>query len=185
MEHEHMAEPTPPGRGDGAERESEPHVPPGMPRWVKAVGLVVGIGILLVILLQLVGGGEHGPGRHGASGTALDHAEDTTAIEGAPEVPLTAGSLRFDPDRLELPTGVPVNVALTSTDVFHDLVVDQIDFHLAADRDDTTVGGLVFDEPGTYVAYCSVPGHREAGMELELVVGDHVGLEEFFRELHG
>jgi plastocyanin len=180
-----MADPTPPHTGDDPVSQTDLGPSAGMPRWVKAVGLIVGIGILLVVLLQLVGGGGHGPGRHGASGAAPGHAEDTAAIAGAPEVPLTAGSLRFGPDRLELPTGVPVNLALTSTDAFHDLVVDEIDFHLAADRDDTAVGGLVFDEPGTYVAYCSVPGHREAGMELELVVGDHADLEEFFRELHG
>jgi uncharacterized cupredoxin-like copper-binding protein len=52
-----------------------------------------------------------------------------------------------------------------------DFVVDEVDFHLAADRDETAVAGLVFDAPGTYVAYCSVPGHRDAGMELEISVG--------------
>jgi uncharacterized cupredoxin-like copper-binding protein len=99
-----------------------------------------------------------------------EHGDDATPIEGAPVLAVTASDLRFDPDRIELPAGMPVNVALTSTDILHDLVVDEIDFHLAADRDETVVGGLVFTEPGTYVGYCSVPGHREAGMEFEVVV---------------
>jgi uncharacterized cupredoxin-like copper-binding protein len=54
--------------------------------------------------------------------------------------------------------------------------VDEIDFHLAADRGETVTGGVVFDKPGTYVGYCSVAGHRKAGMELVIVVrpsGDH------------
>jgi len=61
-------------------------------------------------------------------------------------------------------------VALTSADILHNLVVDEIDFHLAADRDDTVIGGLVFDEPSAYVGYCSVPGYRESGMEIESLV---------------
>jgi heme/copper-type cytochrome/quinol oxidase subunit 2 len=61
-------------------------------------------------------------------------------------------------------------VALTSADILHDLVVDEIDFHLAADSDEIVIGGLVFDEPGAYVGYCSVSGHREPRMEIEILV---------------
>jgi uncharacterized cupredoxin-like copper-binding protein len=160
--------------------------PPGMPRWVKVSGIIIGVLILLGVVITMVGGVEHGPGLHGPVGDAsADHADDATPIEGAPQLAVSAGELVFDPDRIELPAGFPVNVALTSTDIFHDLVVDEIDFHLGADRDETAVGGLMFEDPGTYIAYCSVPGHREAGMELEIIVGDHEDLEEFFRELHG
>ena len=160
--------------------------PPGMPRWVKVSGVVVGILILLGVVTMMVGGVEHGPGLHAPGGDAgVDRGEDAPPIEGAPGVAVGAGELRFDPGRLELPAGIPVNVALTSTDIFHDLVVDEIGFHLGADSDKTAVGGLVFDEPGSYVAYCSVPGHRDAGMELEFVVGDHEDLEDFFRDFHG
>lgn len=39
--------------------------PPGMPRWVK--GLVIGLVVVvaLVILVMVLGGGQHGPGMHG------------------------------------------------------------------------------------------------------------------------
>lgn len=98
-----------------------------------------------------------------------DHA-DAATIDGAPEIAVTATSMSFAPDRLELSVDEPVNVALTSEDTLHDLIIDEIDFHLAADVDETAVGGLEFSQPGTYVAYCSVPGHRDAGMELEVTV---------------
>lgn len=42
----------------------------GIPRWVKltvVVALLVGLVILVVVLVD---GGEHGPGRHGAAGRA-------------------------------------------------------------------------------------------------------------------
>jgi hypothetical protein len=39
--------------------------PPGPPRWVKALGIVLVVLILLVGVMLLTGGaGEHGPGRH-------------------------------------------------------------------------------------------------------------------------
>jgi hypothetical protein len=42
--------------------------PPGIPRWVKVVGIVVAVVALLVVVMLLVGGGGHGPQRHGGAG---------------------------------------------------------------------------------------------------------------------
>jgi len=92
----------------------------------------------------------------GATSPGGDHEGNTPPIDGAPELAITAGE--------------PVNVALISADILHDLVVDEIEFHLAADRDETVIGGLVFDEPGAYVGSCSDPGHHESGMEIEILV---------------
>ena len=40
--------------------------PPGVPRWVKVAGIVVGALVLLVAVLAITGvlGGQHRPGRH-------------------------------------------------------------------------------------------------------------------------
>jgi hypothetical protein len=43
------------------------HLPPypGMPRWVKVSGIVVGVLVLLAVIITVTGmGGPHGPGRH-------------------------------------------------------------------------------------------------------------------------
>jgi hypothetical protein len=40
---------------------------PGTPRWVKVFGIVLIVVVLLAIATMLIGG-EHGPGRHAASG---------------------------------------------------------------------------------------------------------------------
>lgn len=37
---------------------------PGVPRWVKVVGIVAAVVVVLIVAMLLVGGGEHGPGRH-------------------------------------------------------------------------------------------------------------------------
>lgn len=45
--------------------------PPAMPRWVKVfIGIIVVV-LAMLVLLKIIGGGGHGPGRHRASaGTA-------------------------------------------------------------------------------------------------------------------
>lgn len=44
----------------------------GMPRWVKAVGIVVFVVAALVLAMLLTGvGGDHGPGRHSGAGVAF------------------------------------------------------------------------------------------------------------------
>jgi plastocyanin len=163
--------------GAGSNRGS----PTGISRWQTVLG-IIGLLVLLwvgnktydtVTASTPPGGGglEHAPG---ASTPGGDQEGNTSPIAGAPELTITAENFAFSPDRIELGPGQPaVNVALTSVDELHDLTVDEIGFYLAADRGETVVGGLQgirFGEPGTYVAYCSVPGHREAGMELEIVV---------------
>lgn len=169
-----MADPTAyPDPGDDNGVGSGPGSPPGMPRWVKVSGIVVGALVLLFVVLQLTGvGGEHGPAMHGPGARASEggHEGDTPPIDGAPELACTAEEPAFDPDRIELPAGMPVNVALSAADILNGLVVDEIDFHLAAVREKTVIGGPVLDEPGTHGGYCSVEGHREAGMELEFLV---------------
>lgn len=45
---------------------------PGMPRWVKAAGIVVIVLILALLAVLAFGGGEHGPGRHVPSGASGD-----------------------------------------------------------------------------------------------------------------
>lgn len=41
---------------------------PPTPRWVKALGIAGIVAVLLVVAVMLVGGGDHGPGRHAPAG---------------------------------------------------------------------------------------------------------------------
>ncbi len=46
--------------GMGYDRESKT----GIPRWVTVAGIILAVVGLLVVVVLLVSGGEHGPGRH-------------------------------------------------------------------------------------------------------------------------
>ena len=66
---------------------------------------------------------------------------------------------------IEFRTGQPLNLTLQNNGrVFHDFVIDELGFRLAADAGDSITGGLRVDRPGEYRFYCSVPGHASAGM---------------------
>jgi len=51
----------------------------------------------------------------------------------------------------------------------HDLVIDALHVHLTA-QPGKSAQTTVTLEPGTYKVYCSVPGHRESGMQGKVTV---------------
>lgn len=102
-------------------------------------------------------------------GGSADIGADAPA-DGARAVEVVGDDFRFEPSEITADAGEELAVALTSADTHHDLTVDELEFQVEADRGDTEEGGLRVDEPGTYTFYCSVPGHRSAGMEGTLTV---------------
>jgi apolipoprotein N-acyltransferase len=124
---------------------------------------------LLVLLLSGCNAAAADPDGHGHD-AHHDHDTNSTPFPDARDVPITADGVSFSPDRIEVAAGEPVNLALTATDAFHDLNIETTGFHLGVHAGQTDRAGLLWTEPGTYLAYCSVPGHREAGMEMHVVV---------------
>lgn len=100
-----------------------------------------------------------------------DHGEAPEApAPDAREIEIEADSFAYDPAELRIGAGEEVALDLTSSDLLHDFTIDEVDFHMAAEPGETATGGLSIDEPGTYTAYCTVAGHREAGMEATVIV---------------
>lgn len=99
-----------------------------------------------------------------AQGDARAPSADARAIE------VVADDFAFEPSEITAEVGEELAVSLTSEDTDHDFTVEDLDFHVHADQGDTVTGGLQVDEPGTYTFYCSVPGHRGAGMEGTITV---------------
>ncbi len=105
-------------------------------------------------------------------------------------------AMEFEPDTFTVPAGDEVTVEFTAEgSVDHDLVIEGVaaigmvgeeghgdhadedhamegdDLHVAhADPGETVTATFMIEEAGTYEVYCSVPGHREAGMVATLTV---------------
>lgn len=63
----------------GIGREADRGSPPGMPAWVKVVGLVIVVAGLVLVAAFFVGG-EHGPARHASAGGAGGVAAPAAAL---------------------------------------------------------------------------------------------------------
>src|SRR5690606_24318621 len=65
-----------------------------------------------------------------------------------------------------------VEIVLTSgPSVEHNVVIEELDDEVVVEAGPgETASGTVELEPGTYTFYCSIPGHRQAGMEGTLTV---------------
>jgi uncharacterized cupredoxin-like copper-binding protein len=88
--------------------------------------------------------------------------------EGGPD---RGQGLLFSPNQVHLTAGATANLVLANQgDVLHDLTDPALGLHLQATAGATATGALTVPRPGTYEFFCSVPGHREAGMSGILVV---------------
>jgi plastocyanin len=83
---------------------------------------------------------------------------------------VAATSFEFDPDEITVDAGEDVAIVLTSDDISHDFVIDGQGGHIVGtDGSGTERGGLTIDKRGEYTFYCSLPGHRDGGMEGTVV----------------
>ena len=90
---------------------------------------------------------------------------------GATTIQVVARDFSFSPPELDIPAGRTVNVTLVNEgDLFHDITITALGFGLSASSDTSASGALTPPTPGRYEFFCSVPGHREAGMAGTLVV---------------
>ena len=83
-------------------------------------------------------------------------------------------TLRFEPATITVKSGTPVRLTIINNGAIeHDWVVDNLDGKkLSVDAKPKSNGSAEFTpmKAGTYEFYCSIPGHREAGMKGTLIV---------------
>lgn len=102
----------------------------------------------------------------GDGGTTTD--EPTTE----PDVTVMGtDALKFEPTDLSAEAGTVAIELRTGETVEHNVVIEELDDRMVVETPPASSAvGTVELEPGTYTFYCSVPGHRAAGMEGTLTV---------------
>jgi uncharacterized cupredoxin-like copper-binding protein len=90
----------------------------------------------------------------------------------AQKVTVVAKEFSYTPSRITVKAGQPVQVVLDNKGVLeHDFVLDRFRVKMGAIQPGKT-GTVTFtpNAKGTFEFYCSIPGHKEAGMKGTLVV---------------
>jgi cytochrome c oxidase subunit 2 len=120
-----------------------------------------------------------GPGAEGGGpgGPSAEAGGEEAPVQGEP-LQITSpesGDLVFEPTELEAPAGEVTIEYTNPSAVPHNVAIEGpggdalSEGEIVADGALSTASGEL--DPGDYVFYCSVPGHREAGMEGSLTVG--------------
>ncbi|WP_433531631.1 multicopper oxidase domain-containing protein [Micromonospora sp. CA-263727] len=126
----------------------------------------VAVGLALVLLAVLIGVAAQRATAPATTNTAA--TVGVTPTGQTTTVAVTANGMRFHPDRITVPTGDRLIIELTNNDQRrHDLVLATGVKTPALARNGTTRldAGII----GTAVAgWCSLPGHRQAGMTLTI-----------------
>lgn len=127
---------------------------------MKKVALSV---VLLVVLLMVAACGTPpaGSGSGSEGGTTAPAGKDVTIN--------ALVTLKWEPADLTAAVNQPLNVTMTSDGALeHNFVwADDAEtnfLHLAIGETETGPATRTFDAAGSYEFYCTIPGHKEAGM---------------------
>ncbi|NQW17320.1 MAG: hypothetical protein HQ478_07515 [Chloroflexi bacterium] len=120
-----------------------------------------------------------GEGHGDEDSEATGHAHGEAVVDpDAPVVHFFAKEFQYTTETTEVEVGHGFTIMLHNEGVLeHDVTFEGLEaqggIHLQPGED--AMATFVIDEPGTYTYYCTVPGHKEAGMRqtLEVVAGDH------------
>lgn len=107
-----------------------------------------------------------------AAGDAVDDAGDAVTDSTTVEVPVADEGLAYAVTEIEAAAGEITLTSVNDQSVPHNIAIETPDGDVegAVVTDGGTSEITVTLEPGTYEYYCSVPGHREAGMVGTLTV---------------
>jgi plastocyanin len=116
------------------------------------------------------------PASQGEEPTQAPAAQGETGDQGAAAAPVTINvemfDVQFDKKEIRVPANTEITINLVNTGVaVHNFNIDELQA-VSGDYQPAQTGTLVFNSgaPGEYVFYCSVPGHRDAGMWGTLIV---------------
>ena len=99
-------------------------------------------------------------------------APAVAALETLP-LKVVATDLTFDLKEIKATAGQRVDLTLENRGLIeHDLTIDALQAKVLARPGQSVKGSFVAQKGGTYEFYCSIPGHKEAGMVGKLLVAE-------------
>ncbi len=114
------------------------------------------------------------PNQDSKAETSVDEATDSTesAEESAiKEIIVESRGLVFNPEEIKVKMGDTVKLTYKNNQGTHDWNVDEFNAKTGLiDAGEEKTVEFVADKPGSFEYYCSVPGHREAGLKGTLIV---------------
>lgn len=133
----------------------------------RSTGLV--LAVALVVLTGLSGCSSHSSG-------SSEHGHNNTPVAGdAREIVVNADTYLFSPQVIEATEGENLAIRLNSKDMEHDLKIEGVAGHVAADKGGSAVGGFTVKQAGEFAIVCTELGHKEKGMIGILRVKDKNG----------
>ena len=122
------------------------------------------VGIAGALLLAACSGGDV------ETGKIAGHAGGRPKA-GARPVRIQASNFEFSPERLAVEPGEEIALRLHSEDSSHNFAIDGLGQVAEVSGGATATARLRIDEPGKYTYFCTIPGHRDGGMEGTITVG--------------
>lgn len=123
---------------------------------------MIALGLLTTALLAACGGGDGGS--ESAAADSADSSDSSDTGGGGAELTVGMKEFEFDPAEITVEAGEVTITAQNNGVVEHDFSIEEADVKVYATGGEQTTETITL-EPGTYTFFCSVPGHREAGME--------------------
>lgn len=119
-----------------------------------------------VIALKIGGTGSATAGiaTPGASPSASPQA-GASPVAGGTSVQIAAVDIAFDPPQFTIPANTDVKVTITNKgSLQHDFAIDALKIKTKLLNPGESVAITINAKPGQYQYYCTVPGHKDAGM---------------------
>ncbi len=100
-----------------------------------------------------------------------DSMQQDEMMDSVQVIEVEGGAFYYEPDEITVKKGDTVKIVLTSADMMHDFVIDELNVASPViESGDTGEVTFTATEAGEYEFYCSVGEHRAKGMVGTLIV---------------
>ncbi len=103
--------------------------------------------------------------------TEIKETSDSAAEASVQTVTIEAGGFYYKPNVIKAKVGDKIKVVMTSKDMMHDFVIDELGVKLPITKSgETNEVEFTATKAGTFEFYCSVGQHRKNGQAGQLIV---------------